>query len=457
MSHFVRAAHLLAIFLSSMIPLLAQAPGFEGRWLGILNVGPNKLRIALRFEPTPTGRFSVVMNSLDQNPADIRAQRVAMDGRTATIEFPQIGATIEGTLSEDGSTINATLRQSGASLPITFSRGEAEPPRRSQEPKKPYPYDALEVSYENAGVRLAATLTLPRSQGPHPAVLLLSGSGAQDRDETIMGHRPFLVLADYLTRRGIAVLRADDRGVGGSTGNPATSTLNDLAGDALAGIAYLKSRKEIDPARIGIIGHSQGGLVGAIAASNSPDVAFLVSMAGTGLPGDHIVLRQVETLSRSAGVSPEMTAEALAVQRKLFEILKTETDDGAAVRKMLAELPEPARRAKEAELRVMTSRAYRSLITTDPAPVLAKVRIPVLAINGELDTQVAADENLSAIAAALAKGGNKNVTTVKLPGLNHLFQRAETGAVSEYRHIEETINPAALKTIGDWIAARVQR
>lgn len=458
MFRLVRAARLSAIFLASMIPLLPQSPGFEGRWLGTLDAGPNKLRIALRFEPTPTGRFSVVMNSLDQNPADIRAERVAIDGRTATVEFPQIGATIEGTLSEDGSAIDATLHQSGASLPITFSRREADPPApRPQEPKKPYPYDAVEVAWENAGVRLAATLTLPRSEGPHPAVLLLSGSGAQDRDEAIMGHRPFLVLADYLTRRGIAVLRADDRGVGGSTGNPANSTLYDLAGDALAGVAYLKSRKEIDPARIGLIGHSQGGVVGAIAASNSRDVAFLVSMAGTGLPGDRIVLRQVETLSRSAGVPPEMIAQALAVQRKLFEILKTETDDKAALRKMLAELPEPARRGKEAELRMMTSPAYRSIITTDPAPVLAKVKVPVLAINGELDTQVAADENLSAVAAALAKGGNKNVTTVKLPGLNHLFQKAETGAVSEYRRIEETINPAALETIGEWIAARVQR
>ncbi len=457
MLHCVRAAHLLAIFLSSMILLLAQAPSFEGRWLGVLNVGANKLRIALRFEPTPTSGFSVVMNSLDQSAADIRAERVAIDGRTATMEFPQIGATIEGTLSEDGSTIKATLRQAGASLPITFSRGEAELPRRPQEPKKPYPYDAIEVTYENAGVRLAATLTLPRSEGPHPAVVLLSGSGSQDRDETIMGHRPFLVLADYLTRRGIAVLRADDRGVGGSMGNPATSTLNDLAGDALAGIAYLKSRKEIDPARIGIIGHSQGGLVGAIAASNSPDVAFLVSMAGAGLPGDQVVLRQIETLLRSAGQPPEAIAETLALQRRLFEILKTETDDEAAFRKMLAELPEPARRAKEAELRMMTSPALRSFYTTDPASVLAKVKVPVLAINGELDTQVAADENLSAIAAALARGGNKNVTTVKLPGLNHLFQKAKTGAVSEYGSIEETINPAALKTIGDWIAARVQR
>lgn len=455
---FPRTARLIALALAAMIPLLPQTPGFEGRWLGTLDAGPNKLRIALRFEKTPDGRFAAVMNSLDQSRADIPAGRVVIDGRAVTLEFPQIGGSIQGALSEDGSAIAATLHQAGAKLPITFARGAAEPPApRPQEPRKPYPYNEAEVVFENAGVRLAATLTLPRTPGPHPAVLLLSGSGAQDRDESIMGHRPFLVLADYLTRRGIAVLRADDRGVGGSTGNSATATLYDLAGDALAGLAYLKSREEIDPARIGIIGHSAGGVVGAIAAANSRDIAFLVLMAATGLPGDRIVLWQVETLSRRAGVPPELLEQSLAVQRKLFEILKVETDNAAAVRKMLAEIPEPMRQSKEPELRMMTSPSYRSIITTDPARILPKVKTPVLAINGELDAQVAADENLSAIATALAKGGNKNVTTVKLPGLNHLFQKTETGAVSEYGRIAETINPAALETIGGWIAARVQR
>jgi pimeloyl-ACP methyl ester carboxylesterase len=298
-------------------------------------------------------------------------------------------------------------------------------------------------------------------KGPHTAVLLLTGSGAQDRDESIMGHRPFLVLADYLTRRGIAVLRMDDRGVGGSTGNVISSTEEDLTADALAGVAFLKSRKEIDGARIGLLGHSEGALVAALAASRSADVAFVVTLAGPGLPGDEIILRQVETLGRGAGLNSERVTANLALQRKLLDVVKTEKDDAAALEKMkqeigpvLAGMPEYARKGKEVEMKTMTSKWYRSFVSTDPRPALAKVKVPVLALNGELDAQVAADENLQSIAASLKSGGNRDVTTQKLPGLNHLFQRARTGAITEYREIEETINPEALKAVGDWMAKR---
>lgn len=447
-----------ALILLTVTPLLSQTPDFEGRWLGTLDAGPNKLRIALHFARAASGGFSCIMNSLDQNPADLPAGTVAVDGRTIVAEFPQIGGSIEGTLSDDGKQLTGVLRQAGAKLPITFGRVETPPEtKRPQEPRKPYPYDEQEVMYGNAAVKLAATLTLPRTAGPHPAVLLLTGSGAQDRNETVMGHRPFLVLADYLTRRGIAVLRADDRGVGGSGGNPANTGIEDVAADALSGVAFLKSRKEIDPARIGLIGHSEGGGVAALAAARSRDVAFIVLMAATGLPGDQIVLRQVETLSKNAGVPPEMLAQSLAIQRKLFEVLKHEKDDAAALEKMLALLPEPARLPKTAELRMMTSKSYRSIITTDPADALKKVKVPVLALNGELDTQVQAGENLAAIAAALEKAGNRDAITRELPGLNHLFQKAKTGALSEYRQIEETLNPAALEDIGEWIAKRVAK
>lgn len=457
------AFRLLVLILLSMAPLFPQEPPVEGRWLGTLDAGPNKLRIALHFARGANGVLSCIMNSLDQNPADIPAAKVTVSGRTVTAEFPQIGGAIEATLSEDGRQLAGVLRQAGAKLPITFARVESLPEtkrpetKRPQEPRKPYPYDEREVTFENAGVKLAATLTLPRAAGPHAAVLLLTGSGAQDRNETVMGHRPFLVLADYLTRRGIAVLRADDRGVGGSTGNLANTGIEDLAADALAGVALLKSRKEIDPTRIGLIGHSEGGVVAAVAASRSRDVAFVVLMASTGLPGDRVVLRQVETLSKKAGVPPEMIAHSLALQSKLFDVLKNEKDDAAALEKMLALLPEPARQAKGAELRMMTSKSYRSIITTDPAGALEKVKAPVLALNGALDTQVEAGENLAAIAAALRRAGNRDATTLELPGLNHLFQKAATGSLSEYRQIEETINPAALEAVGDWIAKRAAK
>ncbi|HWQ55215.1 MAG TPA: alpha/beta fold hydrolase [Bryobacteraceae bacterium] len=445
-----------ALLLLALAPLFPQTPDFEGRWLGTLDAGPNKLRIALRLARTPGGGFSCIMNSLDQNPADILASKVTVNGRTIVTEFPQIGGSIEVALRDDAKQLAGNLRQAGVALPIVFERTEsAIESSRPQEPRKPYPYDEREVNFEYSGVKLAATLTLPRTKGPHPAVLLLTGSGAQDRNESAMGHRPFLVLADFLTRRGIAVLRADDRGVGGSTGNLSAASLEDLASDALAGVAWLKARPEIDPARVGLIGHSEGGVVAALAAGRSRDVSFVVLMAGTGLPGDQVVLSQVERLSKAGGVPPEMVAQSLAIQRKLFDILKHEPDNAIALEKMGAALPEAARKMKQVELKMMTSVSYRSFIGTDPAAALVKVKSPVLALAGELDTQVPPDENLPAIAAALKR--NRRANTLRLPGLNHLFQKAKTGSISEYRHIEETINPAALDAVGEWIAKQTAR
>lgn len=447
-----------ALLLLALAPLFPQTPDFEGRWLGTLDAGPNKLRIALRLVKTVGGGFSCIMNSLDQNPADVPADKVTVYGRTIVMEFPQIGGSIQVALRDDAKQLAGNLRQAGATLPIVFERTDsAVESSRPQEPRKPYPYDEQEVGFEYSGVKLAATLTLPRSQGPHPAVLLLTGSGAQDRNESVMGHRPFLVLADYLTRRGIAVLRADDRGVGGSTGNLSATSLEDLAGDALSGVAWLKARPDIDPARIGLIGHSEGGVVAALAAGRSRDVAFVVLLAGTGIPGDRVVISQVERLSKAGGVPTEMLAQSLAIQRKLFDVLKHEPDNAIAIEKMRAVLPEAARKTKEVELRMMTSASYRSFISTDPAAALAKVKAPVLALAGELDTQVPADENLPAIAAALKRAGNRRATTLKLPGLNHLFQKAKTGSLSEYRQIEETINPAALDVLGEWLAKHTVR
>jgi pimeloyl-ACP methyl ester carboxylesterase len=345
--------------------------------------------------------------------------------------------------------------------------------RRPQTPKPPFPYKVIDVSYPNerGGVTLAGTLTEPDGTGPFPAVILISGSGAQNRDETLFEHRPFLVLADTLSRKGVAVLRVDDRGVGGSSGSIARSTSDDFAGDVLAGVAYLRSRGEIDGARIGLIGHSEGGIIAPMAATRDPRIAFVVLLAGTGLPGEDILYLQGQLILKATGADEVALARQRDLQKSLFSILKSETDEKAAETKMqhafkamIDALPEDQRKELagaqgliEAQLKMVRSPWFRYFLTYDPRPTLGKVRCPVLALVGEKDLQVPPKENLSQIEATLKAGGNSKVTVMELPGLNHLFQTCKTGSPAEYAQIEETLAPSALGKIADWIGDQVKR
>jgi pimeloyl-ACP methyl ester carboxylesterase len=335
---------------------------------------------------------------------------------------------------------------------------------RPQEPKKPYPYDEEEVAYENKrdGVKLAGTLTFPRGKGPFPTVLLITGSGPQDRNESLLGHKPFLVLADYLTRQGIAVLRVDDRGMGGSTGSVPNSTTENFAADVMAGIEFLKTRKEIDPKRIGLIGHSEGGMIAPLVAAQNGDVAFIVLMAGAGVTGEEILYLQGAMIMKASGASAGQLAKQRATQESMFKILKEEKDPAAAEKRLREELSKSlteeekkkAEQAIAAQIKLVNTSWFRFFLTLDPRPALRKVKCPVLALNGENDLQVPANENLREIEAALKAGGNNDVTIARLPKLNHLFQTSETGSPNEYIKIEETIAPVALRTIGDWILKR---
>jgi len=315
---------------------------------------------------------------------------------------------------------------------------------------------------------LAGTLTTPGGPGPFPAVLLITGSGAQDRDESILGHRPFWVLADHLSRHGIAVLRVDDRGMGGSTGDGQTATSADFARDVLQGIAFLKGKTGIDPKRIGLLGHSEGAVIAPLAASQSSDVAFLVLLAGTGVPGEEIVLRQLELISRANGESEEKIAVAVSRQKRIFDALRTmkPAEAEAEIRKIVTlslqdMRPEEIRAMGGATLvtengvQQVTSPWFRFFATFDPRTALRKLKKPpVLALNGEKDLQVAYQQNLPEIEKALREAGNRDVTTKSLPGLNHLFQPAATGSPAEYAQIEMTIAPSVLDLISDWIRTR---
>jgi uncharacterized protein len=315
-------------------------------------------------------------------------------------------------------------------------------------------------------IKLGGTLTIPAGTGPFKAVILITGSGPQNRNEELMGHKPFLVIADYLSRDGIAVLRYDDRGVASSQGNYSEATSADLATDVEAAFYYLKNNPKISLKEIGLMGHSEGGLIAPIVAATNQGIAFIVSLAGPGVTGQQIIIRQSQEIGRLSGENEVQIKEATETNKKLYAVLRKEKDNKKAEIKILAlykEILEKKKTSKEdtekavnqlkATFSAPTYTWFRYFIMTDPATFWKKVKCPVLAMNGEKDLQVAANENLPAIEKTLKSAGNNSVKTVKLPGLNHLFQHCKTGLPTEYSEIEETFSPEALKIISDWILA----
>jgi uncharacterized protein len=446
----------------------AEPASIVGTWQGTLAAGAAKLRLGLHVSKTAAGDYTSSLDSIDQGAMGIPVAVTKFSGGALHIELPNLHATFDGMLSNDGQEIEGTFTQ-GASLPLTFKRVEKiDALDRPQTPQPPFPYESLDVSYENkaGGVTLAGTLTLPRGAGPFPAAVMITGSGPQDRDETILGHRPFLVIADYLTRRGIAVLRVDDRGVGGSTGNSLRATIHDMAGDVLAGVQFLKGRKDIDTKHIGLIGHSEGGLIAPLAASRSADVAFAVMLAGPGVNLEQVLYKQGELIRRAAGANDEAVALGRSIQEMMIGILKSEPDEKRAAEKIRAgwakikaAAPEEEREQLDAadatlsaQIAQFNSPEIRSMLTYDPAETLRKLRIPVLALNGSRDLQVPPQQNLPPIVAALGEGGDSDFAAVELPGLNHLFQKCKLCTVAEYATIPETFSPAALEVLAEWLA-----
>jgi len=343
---------------------------------------------------------------------------------------------------------------------------------RPQDPSTPYPYYTERVVFKNveANITLAGTLTLPSAEGTFPAVILISGSGPQNRDEEILRHRPFLVIADHLTKSGIAVLRYDDRGVGKSTADFKAATTVDFASDAASAVEYLKTRKEIDGQNIGLIGHSEGGLVAPMVASSSNDVSFIVLLAGPGIELRKVLMLQQELIPRAMGASEGAIRKSITMTEEALQMILTSTDR-ETLKAALAKLIEKdydsisaiqmfPKLTKEQYVGMqsdnLSSQWFKHLLSYDPALTLEKVSCPVLAINGEKDIQVTAKENLAAISGALAKGGNVNVTVKELPNLNHFFQNCKTGSPTEYESIEETFSPVALKEVSDWVLKQVR-
>jgi hypothetical protein len=434
----------------------AKPSDIDGAWMGTLDLGTVKLRIVFHISNTEDGLIAT-LDSPDQNVNGMPTTSVTRDGMNLKIESKSIGAGFEGKIAPDLSTMDGTFTQMGAAHPLSLKRVKDEVEierKRPQNPTRPYPYREEDVHYDNKveNVTLAATLTIPQGKGPFPVVLLITGSGPQDRDETLMGHKPFLVLSDYLTRHGIAVLRADDRGTGMSTGVFANATTADFATDAEAGIAYLKTRSEVAPHKIGLVGHSEGGVIAPMIAARDKDVAFIVMMAGTGVPGDQVLVAQGEAINTANGTSPREAARKAAKEKEILKLIETEKDQATLEKelrdKMSGDVPEGQ---IGAQIKQATSPWFKYFLTYDPATALRKVTCPVLAINGSLDKQVLPDQNLPAIRKALEEAGNRHFEIDELPGLNHLFQTAKTGSPTEYAEINETISPVALEKISSWI------
>jgi uncharacterized protein len=460
------------LFLLLICSSYAFGQGITGDWYGQLDIQGTKLRVVFHIVSTGEG-YTSTMDSPDQGAKGIAVDQTTLENGQLTLQMTAMKATYKGVFNDAEQTINGTFDQGTLSLPLELKREAAEKTGmvRPQEPHQPFPYYSEDVTFRNkaAKIDLAGTLTLPDQKGRYPVVVLISGSGPQNRDEEILGHKPFLVLADYLTRNGIGVLRFDDRGTNDSGGSFATATSADFATDVEAALAYLKTRKDVDKKHLGLMGHSEGGMIAPMVASRSGDVAFVVLLAGPGIPGDSILQQQQDLIGRAMGSSEEELAAARTINRSIYQLIR-ETQDASALEKQVKEyvinelkaLPDSLKggmsdeQIAEQQVKAITTPWFRYFLSYDPVPALEKTTCPVLALNGSKDLQVPSQENLSAIEASLKKGGNGHITMLEMEGLNHLFQQCATGSPEEYAAIEQSFSPEALEVIGVWVKEQVK-
>jgi len=451
--------------------LNAQETDITGSWLGKLSVGAIQLRILFNIGINEDGNYTATMDSPDQGAKGIPMGDVSFIDDSLNILAPMLRGDYKGVMVNDTS-LEGTWTQSGMSYDLDLVKQQVSfKLNRPQEPEPPYPYIEQDVTFFSldGDFKLGGTLTLPEGEGPFPAAIMISGSGSQNRDEEIFGHKPFKVIADHLTRKGIAVLRYDDRGVGESGGNPIGATSADFAKDARAAHIFLKYRMEIDDKEIGIIGHSEGGLIALILASDYDDIAFIVSLAGPGTKGSVILQDQTEHISMLSGLPEETIKQSAEVNTEIYSLIEEYQDPEKGISEINTFTRDfYVKEGEEEEVvdqiidnikQTINPSSYpwlRYFIMSDPAVYFTEIKCPVLALNGEKDCQVMAEKNVNAIVDGLTNAGNKNVTGKVFPGLNHLFQHADTGLPNEYGEIEETMSPEVLETISEWIRERVK-
>lgn len=407
---------LIAAILLTAIASTVSAQEISGSWKGSLNAGPQQLEMIFNFTKSTDGTNQCTIDVPAQSAKDIPAQLNHLSADSVSLQVAAIGMSYTGKLTD--LTIHGTFRQGLAILPLDLKPGKVAEPARPQEPKAPFPYTTEEVTFSNpaANAILAGTLTFPvgyKDGKRVPVVLMVTGSGPETRTEEVFDHKPFLVLADYLARNGIASLCYDDRGVGNSTGTFKGTTTRGFADDAKAGLDYLKNRKQFGP--VGILGHSEGGLIAfMLGAEGAAD--FIVSMAGPGIKGDTLITEQANANLQLYGQPAMQNVQNL--------------------RRELAAGPQDA--------------WITYFVDCDPTVYIRKISIPLMAINGSKDHQVLPNSNLKAI-RELQQNGNKLNLIKEYPELNHLFQHCTTGGTDEYYKIEETMSPQVLNDIATWI------
>ncbi len=443
-----------------VVPPPTAPDALVGEWDGTLTVSQTELAITVDFQLAEQG-LTATIDIPQQGVADLPLANVQFDDPVITFELTELSSTFEGQYSGDA--IDGGFSQAGTSGTFALTRV----------PPAPLPYQAQEVVYQNGDIDLAGTLTLPSTTGTYPTVVLVTGSGPLNRDSDIFGFPVFGILADHLTRNGIAVLRSDDRGVGGSTGDVTLANLEDYAGDVVAAIEFLKTHPNVDGSQIGLIGHSQGALVSAIASATSSDVAFVVMLAGQTLGYPELLESQVEAILRAEGAPEEFVQAEIALQRAVnmavttgegwdeVEVLLAERIRAQisalsdAQRALLGDVDNFVAQVTQENLVILQSPLFKFQMEYDPVPVLEQLDIPVLALFGELDTQVLPELGRLALDQAIDTFGNDDYTTVTFPGANHLFQQAETGAISEYAALEPQFISGFLDTVTGWLLARV--
>jgi uncharacterized protein len=467
-----RTVSLLIILCCSIIAT-AQTD-IVGNWKGKLAA----FDLTLVFNITEKDKkLKATMDSPDQGSNNIPCDQVVINGNAITINVSIIGGNYTGILSEDKKIIDGKWNQGGASYDLVLGKdGIPEAKAKPQTPKPPFNYKAEEVEYDNTDktVHLAGTLTYPSTGNNFPAAILISGSGQQDRDETLMGHKPFAVIADRLTKLGFAVLRVDDRGTGKSTGDVDKATSSDFAKDVITSINYLKSRKDIDQNKIGLIGHSEGGLIAAIVAAERSDINFMILLAGPGIKGADLLEEQGEQLIISSGISKEAVTAYKPFYRKIIDLSASGLDSATFATKVRQEFHAWKAKTDASLVRQVgftdmanTEAILQNLIpafatpwmqfflASDPSPLLQKTSAKVLALNGEKDIQVIATPNTEGIKNALLRSRSVKYDVKILPGLNHLFQKCTTCTINEYGMLDETFSETALDEITNWLQKNV--
>jgi uncharacterized protein len=446
----------------------------SGSWAGAISIMGQELKIVVHFE----GSGAAPKWTIDipqQGAMGLPLSNMKREGERVHFELPAGPglATFDGLLAQE--TLRGDFMQAGITGTFSVTKGAAQLPEESvaKEKEESPPYKEEDVSLANGEIKLAGTLTIPGGTAPFPAAIMITGSGTQNRDEEILGFKPFRLIADHLARRGIAVLRCDDRELT-NPGRPGRSTSADFARDVIAQADYLRGRKEILKEKVGLIGHSEGGLVAPL-AEREGRFAFLVLLAGPAVKGEDLLLEQIARIAKADGAGEAEIADALASQRKMYALMalpeggrEIETLVAGEIRKSIGKMtPEQKKAIGDLDLLVKNATAgqmatlnspwFRFFLAYDPEPVLEAVKCPVLAIFGEKDTQVSAQQNLPAMEKAFAGGGNRNATLKVLAGANHLFLKAKTGSPSEYVSLEKVFVPDFLETISAWILEKTGR